>query len=225
MTKPHDPESPEVDADRSPRLSAGRATPYSLLQRLRADSSEADWRQLYRLYAPLIRRWLTGYGISDVDADDFIQEVFHTLVKEIPAFQHNGNTGAFRNWLRTTLVFRLQAHWRDQRTKKCVPGQRAQAVLSELEDPASEPNLRWDREHDQFVVRQLLQIIEPEFRASTWQAFRRQVLDGQSAKQTALELGLTANAVLISKPRVLRRLREEASGLIDEHASDPTGPA
>ena len=48
----------------------------------------------------------------------------------------------------------------------------------------------------------------------TWQAFRRQVLDGQSASAAATELGVTVNAVLIAKSRVLRRFREEVAGLL-----------
>jgi len=50
---------------------------------------------------------------------------------------------------------------------------------------------------------------------ATWRAFRRQVVDECSASSVADELGLTANAVLIAKSRVLRRLREEARGLTD----------
>ena len=141
------------------------ATPKSLLQRMRDTNSESDWRQLYRLYAPLIRHWLDGFGISGPDADDLIQEVFLTLVKELPSFEHNGRVGAFRNWLRTTLVFRLKAISRTRKTKTSVSTELTQTVLNDLEDLSSAPNLKWDREHDQFVMRQLLEQIEPEFRA------------------------------------------------------------
>jgi RNA polymerase sigma-70 factor, ECF subfamily len=58
---------------------------------------------------------------------------------------------------------------------------------------------------------------EPEFEAKTWQAFRRQVLEGARPKMAAAELEMTVNAVLIAKSRVLKRLRELGHGLIDEN--------
>ena len=53
------------------------------------------------------------------------------------------------------------------------------------------------------------------FTPGAGQAFRRQVLDGVSASAAAAELGMTVNAVLIAKSRVLQRFRQEAAGLLD----------
>jgi hypothetical protein len=64
-------------------------------------------------------------------------------------------------------------------------------------------------------LKRLLELIEPDFQPATWQAFRRQVIDGISAETVAAELGLTVNAVLIAKSRVLSHLRRNAAGLVD----------
>ena len=88
--------------------------------------------------------------------------------------------------------------------------------LEQLEDPHSDLNRVWDQEHDKFIAARLLELIEPEFTHTTWQAFRRQVLDGAKAAEVATELGVTPNAASIAKSRVLRRLREEIAGLTDE---------
>src|SRR5206468_872600 len=61
----------------------------------------------------------------------------------------------------------------------------------------------------------LLEVAEPEFAPSTWQAFQRLAVDGRPAAEVAAELGTTVNAVLLAKSRVLRRLRQEARGLVD----------
>jgi RNA polymerase sigma-70 factor (ECF subfamily) len=50
----------------------------------------------------------------------------------------------------------------------------------------------------------------------TWRAFRRQVVDGAAAAAVATELGISVNAALLAKSRVLRRLRDEAGGLLDD---------
>ncbi len=85
-------------------------------------------------------------------------------------------------------------------------------MLDQLEDPASDLSRRWDREHDQYVLQRLLELIEPDFRPATWRAFRRQVIDEASPEAVAAELGLTVNAVLIAKSRVLSHLRPRCPG-------------
>jgi RNA polymerase sigma-70 factor (ECF subfamily) len=57
--------------------------------------------------------------------------------------------------------------------------------------------------------------IEPEFQPSTWKAFRGLVLEGRTAGDVAVEMGLSVNAVLIAKSRVLQRLRQQMGGLVD----------
>ena len=73
----------------------------------------------------------------------------------------------------------------------------------------------WDEEHDRHITRTLLASIRLEFQPATWRAFQRQVQDGRPAADVAAELGLSVNAVLIAKSRVLKKLREKAEGLVE----------
>ena len=75
--------------------------------------------------------------------------------------------------------------------------------------------MRWDREHDQFVLNRLLELIGPEFEPGTWRAFQGVVLEQRKTADVANELAITENAVFLAKSRVLRRLREESKGLLD----------
>ena len=88
-------------------------------------------------------------------------------------------------------------------------------MLEQLEDPDSGLSRLWDQEHDRHVLRRLLAMIEPDFQETTWQAFRRVVLDGVPAATVAADLGLSVNAVALAKSRGLQRLRQEAKGLLD----------
>lgn len=187
-------------------------TPRSLFDRLAGDAVDADWRRLVALYQPFILRWLGQAGVAPADADDLCQDVLAVLVQELPAFRHSANRGAFRRWLRTVVVHRTRNFWRARQTG---PRPASAAVLDALEDPASGPSGDWDREHDVYILRRVFVALENEFEPATWKAFRRQVVDGERAAAVAVELGLSVNAVLIAKSRVLRRVREEAAGLID----------
>lgn len=190
-------------------------TPRSLLQRLADDPSEADWRRLVVLYQPFIAHWLRRAGVAEHDADDLGQEVLTVLVKEMPNFRHSQMPGAFRKWLRTVVVHRTLGYFRTKQTR----GQRethGAAVLEALEDPSSDMSSEWDRAHDTHLTSQLLAALEGEFSPTTWLAFRRQMVDGLKPAEVAAELGLTTNAVLIAKSRVLQRFRQEAAGLLDD---------
>jgi RNA polymerase sigma-70 factor (ECF subfamily) len=179
-------------------------------------SDQAAWRRLSELYEPLIERWVRPHVAQRADAEDLVQEVMTTLVRELPRFDHNQRPGAFRAWLRTITVHRLRAYWdkRDGRPK-AAGGLDLREALAQLADPSSALCRSWDEEHDRHVTKRLLASIRLEFQPATWRAFERQVQDGQTASEVADELGMSVNAVLIAKSRVLKRLREKAAGLVD----------
>ena len=186
-------------------------TSASLLQRVREQNDAAGWERLVQLYTPLLRAWVGRHLPQPDDVNDVVQQVFTVVVARLPEFVHNGRPGAFRSWLRSITVNHLRAFWRSRRQ----PAAQAEAALDQLEDPASNPSRLWDQEHDNHVARKLMEYVEAEFRPATWQAFRRLVIDGAAPAAVAAELGLSVNAVLIAKSRVLRRLRQEAQGLLD----------
>jgi RNA polymerase sigma-70 factor (ECF subfamily) len=191
-------------------------TPRSLLERLRLQPDEASWRRLVDLYTPLLQAWLRQQQLPAADVEDLVQEVLAVVVREIATFQHNNQRGAFRRWLRTIAHNRVKGYWRALRTgPDRAPGGEAAEVLNRIADPASDPDRLWEQEHDQFIVRRALELLEPEFTPSTWQAFRRQVIDGAKPAHVAAELGLTSHAAVLAKFRVLRRLRRELDGLTD----------
>jgi RNA polymerase sigma factor (sigma-70 family) len=208
---------PEHNGDIRLRPTAKAAmseTSLSLLQRLRREPDPASWQRLVDLYTPLLRDWLRRAALQPQDADDLIQEVFAVLVNEIPQFDYNPERGSFRGWLRTILANRLRGFYRARQNRPVVAGGSGFAhVAAQLEDPHSELSQLWNREHDQHVCRRLLELIKPDFEATTWDAFQRVTVDGVKPAQAAKDLGISVNAVFIAKSRVMRRLRQEMQGL------------
>ncbi len=188
-------------------------TSASLLQRVRERGDDADWQRLVWLYTPLIRAWVGRHVRQPDDVNDLVQQVFTVVVAKLSAFVHSGRPGAFRHWLRSITANHLRAYWRAHRSPAGQPD--GAAVLEQLVDPASELSRQWDREHDWHVARKALEHVEPEFKPASWQAFSRLALDGAAPEAVAAELGLSVNAVLIAKSRVLARLRQEVQGLLD----------
>jgi RNA polymerase sigma-70 factor (ECF subfamily) len=191
-------------------------TSVTFLERLRTQPDEDTWKRFVELYAPLIRGWLGRHSVSAEDAEDLAQEVLAIVVRELPAFRHNQQPGAFRSWLRIVSVNQLRALWRRRRGEAAASGNSEMArMLDQLADPNSSLSQLWNQQHDQHVTHRLMKMIEPQFEEKTWQAFRRVALDGVKPAAAAAELGMSVNAVLLAKSRILSRLRQELRGLTD----------
>ena len=112
--------------------------------------------------------------------------------------------------MRKILANRLRDH---RRTARCCFANRANSDLLDtladsLGDDRSELAAIWDREHDEFIARRMLAVIEVDFQPTTWRAFWLVAVDGREPDVVAGELNLSVESVYTAKSRVLRRLRE-----------------
>jgi RNA polymerase sigma-70 factor (ECF subfamily) len=189
-------------------------TSVSLLDRLKVARPEAsDWNRLQDVYLPLIRKWIGRVPGLGAEAEDLAQEVFVILAREIPRFERR-REGSFRAWLRQVTVNKVRSHRRQRQRRPGLGQDLADGFLDRLADPDGDLAREWDREHDRHVTRRLMAVVQPDFSPATWQAFQRFALDGLPAATVAEELKMTENAVIRSKSRVLKRLREEAGELL-----------
>jgi RNA polymerase sigma-70 factor (ECF subfamily) len=192
-----------------------KTTSVTLLERLKATRPrEEDWQRLQEIYLPLIQTWLGRVPGLGGEAADLAQETFLVLVREIPRFRRQ-REGSFRAWLRQITVNRVRTFHRQSRRRPRSRQDATDSYLDQLADPASDLARQWDRDHDRHVFQKLLSTVQADFAPSTWQAFERFAIAGASAARVAAELGLTENAVLLAKSRVLKRLRQEAGELLD----------
>jgi RNA polymerase sigma-70 factor, ECF subfamily len=190
-------------------------TRHSLLLRARAGDDVA-WGDLSRLYRPLICAYLRRQSVPEHELDDLVQEILVSVVRGLPAFEHSGRPGAFRAWLRTIAYNESRDYWKSTaRHKSTAAHALAEGMLAQLEDPDHSLNRFWEEEHDRYLLRRLLDLIELEFEPATVRAFRRVALEGASGAEVAGEIGMTIAAVYAARSRVLKRLREVADGLLE----------
>lgn len=189
------------------------ATRHTLLARAGRGAADA-WTELNGIYQPFIRNWFRAHGF-DHDAEDLTQEVLMAMHRELPGFQHSQRHGAFRAWLRTACLHRMQNLRRAQaRHERAVGGTDFSDRLHNVEAPEDGLAAEWDREHDRAVLRHLFERLRVEFDAKTLEAFQQLAVAGRPAADVAADLGMTPGAAYVAKSRVLRRLREEAADLI-----------
>ena len=189
-------------------------TSLSLLDRLRgARPDDPEWNRLQGIYLPLIQRWIKRVPGLDDEAADLAQEVLVIMVREIPRFDRQ-REGSFRAWLRQVTVNQVRNHQKRRHRRPTVELDPSDAFLDRLAQPNSELAREWDLDHDRQVFQKLQAVVQPGFAPTTWEAFRRFALDGVPAAQVAEELGLSANAVILAKSRILKKLRQEAGELL-----------
>jgi RNA polymerase sigma-70 factor (ECF subfamily) len=189
-------------------------TSLSLLDRLKvARPDDSDWSHLQGIYLPLIPSWLRRVpGLGD-EAADLAQEILVVVFREIPRFDRQ-REGSFRAWLRQVTVYKVRNYRRKRQRRPLVGLDPADGFLERLSDPNGDLAREWDRDHDKHVVEKLLAVVQPDFNPKTWEAFRRFGVDGEPAGRVAGNLGLSENAVILAKTRVLKRLRKEAGDLL-----------
>lgn len=183
-------------------------TPVSLLHRIQRTHDPADWVRFAKLYSPLVLYWSSQFGLQPADAADLVQDVLTRVWRHIGSYRREEGK-RFRGWLFTVTRNR----WREHVRKRALPTQSESDP--EPPDPADPVGEMVDDEYNAYLVNRALQLMRSEFEPTTWQACWTFVVEGKSAQDVAISLGVTANAVYLAKARVLRRLRQELEGLLE----------
>ena len=161
------------------------------------------------MYTPLLAAWTRRLGLPQQEAADLLQDIFTVLVEKLPTFRYDPEK-SFRAWLKTILLNR----WRNDLRKRAHVKEQGDAGLSEV--AAADDLCEFEEEeYRSYLVRRALELMRAEFQPATWKACWEFVVLDRPATEVAAELGITINAVYLSKSRVLRRLREELAGLLD----------
>jgi len=191
-------------------------TSLGLLDRLQSQPDSAGWYALSTMYEPFIRRWLGRLDAPANDVDDLVQEVLMVVLQKLAEYQHNGQTGAFRKWLRMITVNCLRTYWKSRRQRaQPMGGSDFQALLLELEDPISGLATEFEHEHDRHLLASLLLQIKKDFTWQTWQAFERLTIQQQTPQEVAEQLKMTPGAIYAAKSRVMTRLRQLSGEMIE----------
>ena len=183
-------------------------TSLSLIVRLKQRVPEA-WERFDELYSPLLHHWARLIGLSAEEVQDAVQDVSVLLWDKLQEFNYDGRS--FRGWLRTIL----QNKGRDMQRRRALAPQPAGSVILREARAEEQKDVLSEEEFATFLARQALQLMQSEFQEATWRACWLTTVDGLSAKAAAEQLGITENAVFLAKGRVLRRLREEFSDLLE----------
>ena len=180
----------------------------SLLLRIRDVGDRLAWEQFVALYTPLIYRFLRRRGLQDADAADVTQEVLRVVAAKARCLEYDPAVGSFRSWLftvtRHTMINTQKRHSRHPR------GTGDTAMHHRLDaQPAPGPDEKelWEQEYRHSRLNWAAERVRNHCEDTTWRAFWRTAVDGDSPRAVAESLGMSVGAVHIAKSRVIARLK------------------
>lgn len=182
----------------------------SLLLRLRDPMDERAWGEFVEIYGPLVHRLARRRGLQDADANDLVQEVFRSVAGAIGRYDPDPARGSFRGWL-STIARNLIVNLLDARRRhpRGAGDSEIARLLEEQPAPDSQQSALFDAEYRHRLVDWAADRVREEFTEATWQAFWKTGVEGRSAQEAALSLGLSVGTVYQYKSRVVARIRRE----------------
>src|SRR5215831_2809915 len=82
-------------------------TRYSLLSRLENRSDDVSWKEFFDTYWRLIYSVARKAGLTEVEAQEVVQETVISVAKDIEKFKRDRRLGTFKGWLRNLTRWRI----------------------------------------------------------------------------------------------------------------------
>lgn len=187
----------------------------TLLESLRVGGGSAAWDEFFGRYAPMLMAFARKSGLPDSDAQDAVQEVLMAVLRQFGRLTEpfDRSRGPFKAWLRGVARNKMRDIRR--RGRREAPGGHAaaeDAAVDESMDAAFEDE--WRRALLLDCLHEVAQRVDP----AVYQAFEPYAVHGRPPGDVARLLGVTKNAVYISKTRVLKLAREIHARRIEQEA-------
>lgn len=208
------------DRDSSFYPYCGNTNPTSttLIVALKNDESAA-WERFIRLYSPLIRFWCRKPGgrLTRSDRQDITQEVMAKVGRAIGDFDEKRPNRSLRAWLRSITSNTIADFLEKNEKRKNVT--RLMSDTGHIKDVyRSSFELTEEPDEKIIILRQILKMLEPQFRPEYWEIFRLFINAEKTSQEVGEIMGMKADTVRKVKNRMLARIREEYEklGLADD---------
>lgn len=197
-------------------IGAVTETRSTLLQRLRGTPDDEAWNEFYRLYEPLLSRYVQSRGIAATDAGDVVQEIFTRLVTSMRTFELDRSRGRFRTYL-WRVTHNAIADWARRRSRRQAAEDRWQEQMETARRAAeSEPEQEWDDQCRRRVLEFSLLAVRQQANVRTWTCFEEHVLKQRSGAEVAEELGMKVGTVYVNASRLMERVKARSAEYLED---------
>src|SRR5881396_2329108 len=86
----------------------------TLIDRLKDWQDRSSWQEFFDTYWKLIYGVARKAGLTEVEAQDVVQETMASVAKHMPAFKYDPAIGSFKSWLLIMTRWRIIAQLRNR---------------------------------------------------------------------------------------------------------------
>jgi len=195
-------------------------TRQTLLSKLKNWDDQSSWREFFNLYWRLIYGVARQAGLSEVEAQDVVQETIVTVAKQIPQFRYDKSKGSFKSWLRKTAHWRIQDQFRrrqrDQHLTTDSSGADSDAIQPEAAIDNGSFDSLWDTEWKQNLIAVAVDRVKKQVTPKEFQVFDLCTNKEWPAGRVAQALHLFRPQVYYVNKKVTRLIEDEAARLANE---------
>jgi RNA polymerase sigma factor (sigma-70 family) len=186
----------------------------SLLSRLKNVEDHDSWKDFVETYSALITKTALHAGLTEIEAEDVVQETVLAVSKRMPHFHYDRSVGSFKGWLLKLTHWKIKEHMRQKDREVSWEGLNGDAEALMLEEYRTDPTFArlealWDREWEQNLFEAALVRIKSRANLKEYQIFNLNVLQNWPTERVCAALGISQNRVWTAKCRVSKLLKRE----------------
>jgi len=183
-------------------------TRWTLIHRLKKWDDHESWREFFDTYWKLIYGTAIKSGLTQVEAEEVVQETVISVCRKIGEFQASPEAGSFKGWLLQLTRWRITDQVRKRR-----PGEGPRRAHDEsshtpttarIPDPAGlELEKIWDEEWQTNLINAALERLQRETSAKHYQIYYLYVIRGMAVEKVAAATGVKQAEVYVVKHRLM----------------------
>ena len=194
-------------------------TRHSLLVRLKNWEDADSWKEFFEIYWKLIYGVAIKSGLTDVEAQEVVQETVIAVSKKMPEFNYDPSVGSFKGWLLHMTRWRINDQFRKRRHEAARLPQDGESTtrtspIDQIPDPAG-INLEsiWDQEWHTNLLEVAIEKVKQKVKPKQYQIFDLYVVKKWPVQKITRTLGVSLGQVYLAKHRVAALLKKEIKTL------------
>ena len=191
----------------------------SLLDRLKNWEDQESWKDFFDTYWKLIYGVAIRAGLTDVEAQEVVQETVIGVAKKMHEFKYDPQLGSFKGWLLHTTQWRIGDQLRKRRgdqgpLRAGHDTATRTATVDRIADPAGF-NLEaiWEEEWKSNVFNAAIDRVKRRVNARQYQIFDLYVIKQWPVQKVVSTLGVNAGRVYLAKHRISALVKREIKNL------------
>jgi RNA polymerase sigma-70 factor (ECF subfamily) len=209
------------------------ATRQSLLARPKDLGDQKSWSEFFDAYWRLIHATALKAGLTEVEAQEVVQDVMIAAAKKMPGFTYDPEKDSLKGWLLSVTRWKVADQFRKRDKAPLTPaltrpsgtlshpmgegrgegtGDDATqtATVERVPDPGSLAlDAIWDGEWRENLLRAALERVRQTVNPAHYEMYHLHVVQGLPPRETARALGVSTAAVYLARHRVGRLLQRE----------------